>query len=228
MIAAVAVAAAATVVLAVMVGDPSSPASDPVVSSTVAPDGGGGAPWLAPATELDPSYPMESLSCAAMTAQIRLDICGVFDGATGRFMVVGAEAYWDPAEPDLDGVVRVPLVITVYVLEGQDTEDGDAVAAPVLTGIIAVPFDASHNEIGLYLVGGDDTPEGADETAVLVWTERTTLRDDATEQIQIVSFAGRTPSITVAGTDAANPFATDSPALLNSYAFPRARTLART
>lgn len=189
--------------------EPTAPVASTTVPDDTDPDG-----WrLAPATPADATYPMESLSCAAMGALVRLDLCGVFDGASERFLVAAAEAYWDPGEPDFDGVVRVPLVVSVYVLDATRVPSA---AVPEMTGIIAVPYGTGHDEVGLYQVSGE---AGAGESSAVVWTSRETLRAAALERAQVIDFAGRAP--------VARPMSTDGTdlRLVNAYVFPRLRNL---
>jgi len=169
-----------------------------------------GEPWFSAATADDPAYPMISLSCEAMDEQVSVELCRVFGGPGGEFMVAASEAFWDPAEPDFDGTVRVPLVIGIYVLAGSGF---DSAAEPVLVGIVAAPFGDDLHEVALY-----SSPDGDGESAVVVWTSRESLRGEAREDAQRIRFDGPGPE--------AEPIVVGDLVLdpAGNYVFPRPRT----
>lgn len=155
-----------------------------VVSGPATVDGS----WFEPVTVDEiVDYPVESLTCPSLALQLTLDLCAVADG-DAPYMVVGQEGYWSPDEPDLDGVVRVPFVLTVYV--EADTDDG-RVARPVLSAVVSLPYGPEYNELSVHRPLGD----GLGGTIVLAWSARDTLQEPALDGVQVIALVDGTPAV---------------------------------
>ena len=98
-------------------------------------------------------YEMQSLSCASIAKVITPDLCSVADTSYGSFMLVGSEGYWDPQEEDADGIVWVPLNLTVFT-KRSDHDTPRAIS--VLDGIIDKQYTANKAQVDVYVatVGG--------------------------------------------------------------------------
>ena len=98
-------------------------------------------------------YEMPELSCASVAKVITLDLCSVADTSYGSFMLVGSEGYWDPQEKDSDGLVWVPLNLTVFT---QRSDHDTPRAISVLDGIIDKQYTANKAQVDVYVasVGG--------------------------------------------------------------------------
>lgn len=187
------VAAVATVVavaaVAALAGGGSTPDAPPATTTTLVVSGPATVEgsWFRPVAEdVAVDYPVDSLTCPNMALQVTLDLCAVAGG--GSFMVVGQEGFWSPDEPDPDGVVRVPLDLTVYV--AADTDDG-TVARPVLAAVVSLPYGADYNELSLHRPADREL----DGTIVLVWSARTTLQAPALDGAQVLSLVDGAPTV---------------------------------
>lgn len=185
------VAAIVTVAAAAAIaGRESSSESSPATVTTLVVTGPASVEgaWFGPvSSEVAVDYPVESLTCPNMALHLTLDLCAVADGDT-PFLVVGQEGYWSPDEPDLDGTVRIPFDLTVYV--AAETDDG-RVARPVLSAVVSLPYDGEYNELSLQRPSGPDL----DGVIALVWSARSTLQDPALDAVQVLAVVDQTPTI---------------------------------
>jgi hypothetical protein len=100
-------------------------------------------------------YEMPELSCASVAKVITPDLCSVADTSYGSFMLVGSEGYWDPQEEDADGIVWVPLNLTVFTMR---SDNGMPRAVSVLDGVIDKQYTANKAQVDVYAanVGGQE------------------------------------------------------------------------
>ena len=100
-------------------------------------------------------YEMPELSCASVAKVITPDLCSVADTSHGSFMLVGSEGYWDPQEEDSDGIVWVPLNLTVFTMR-SDNDMPRAVS--ILDGEIDKQYTANKAQVDVYAakVGGQE------------------------------------------------------------------------
>lgn len=103
-------------------------------------------------------YPMAELSCGALEQYLTTDLCAVARTAHGVMMLVATEGYWDPKEPDSDGVVRVPLFFQVFT---HTTVGGPPRATSVLDGELYVDYAinaTNPDSVSLFraVIGGNE------------------------------------------------------------------------
>lgn len=125
-------------------------------------------------------YPMDRLSCAELQRYLTTDLCAVAFTTRGSMMLVGTEGYWDPNEPDDDGVVRIPLYFQVFT---HTLVDGPPRAASVLDGELYVEYITNESEadsvtLSRARVAGDD---------VLVVRYRALMGSTPVEHVQVVA-----------------------------------------
>lgn len=125
-------------------------------------------------------YPMKQLSCASLERYLTADLCAVAYTTRGAMMFVATEGYWDPSEPDDDGVVRIPLYFQVFT---HTTTGGPARAASVLDGELYAEYEINESEADTVVLStarvlGDD---------VYVVRFQTLYGQTPVEQVQMVA-----------------------------------------
>ena len=128
-------------------------------------------------------YEMSSLSCASVAKVITPDLCSVANTSNGSFMLVGSEGYWDPQEEDADGIVWVPLNLTVFT---QRSDHDTPRAISVLDGIVEKQYTANKAEVDAYVA----TISGQE---MLVLHKRLSKTDadpySFTEEVQVIAMS---------------------------------------
>ena len=126
-------------------------------------------------------YEMNALSCASIAKVITPDLCGVAQNSHGDFMVVGSEGYWDKQDEDSDGVVWVPLNLTVFT---HQKNNGIARAVSVLDGTVRKHYTANQAHIDLYVAT-------IGEQQMLVFHKRLTKKNadpySINEEVQVIA-----------------------------------------
>lgn len=112
--------------------------------------------WFSHSFEVEQfDFPMESLDCDELAQFLTVELCTVARTEHGDFMVTAAEAFWDPENPDDDGVVRIEMNFTVY---SHSVDFGPARAVSVLDGRLSSRYDSEPTSIELFTteVAGND------------------------------------------------------------------------
>lgn len=153
--------------------DPDTPDDkEPTTPEVMSRDADTSRSWFTHAFSVEQfDFPMESLNCDDLAQFFTVELCAVARTEHGDFMVTAAEAFWDPQNPDDDGVVRIDLNFTVYT---HTTDFGPARAVSVLDGQLRSRYDAEPTKVELFIteVDGNDvavvkkTIENAASTAL--------------------------------------------------------------
>ncbi len=103
-------------------------------------------------------YPMARLSCAELQQYLTTDLCAVANTTRGSMMFVATEGYWDPKEPDSDGIVRIPLYFQVFT---HTRVAGPPRATSVLDGELFVDYELNESKadamsVSLTSIASDD------------------------------------------------------------------------
>lgn len=106
-------------------------------------------------------FPMDQLSCTEMSRYLSLELCAVAKTSQGDFMVTATEAFWNPENPDSDGVVRIDLNFSVYA---HTTNNGPARAMSVLDGYVTSRYDTARTSIEVLTATVND-----EEIIILQW-----------------------------------------------------------